>query len=44
MPLADWKAGKVPICVVDSQGRVTIEGESDPVLVRGEPVATGVIG
>jgi hypothetical protein len=44
MPLADWKAGKVPVCVVDTQGRVTIEGESDPVIVRGDAAATGVIG
>lgn len=35
LPLADWKAGKVPVCVVDDQGRVLIESEVDPVIVRG---------
>lgn len=34
LPLADWKAGKIPICVVDTRGQVTIEGESDPVAIR----------
>ena len=47
LPLADWKAGKIPICVVDQQGRVTIEGQIDPIVVRGgKPAAdpAGVIG
>ncbi len=35
-PLADWKAGKIPICVVDLDGQVSIEGESDPVMIRGD--------
>ena len=43
LPLADWKAGKIPVCVVDPTGRVTIEGESDPVTIlgdtRGDPPA-----
>ena len=37
LPMADWEAGKVPICVVDQQGHVVIENEADPVIVRGEP-------
>lgn len=36
LPLADWKAGKVPVCVVDADGRVTIEGQIDPVIVHGQ--------
>lgn len=43
-PLADWKAGKVPICVVNNRGQVHIEGESDPIIVRGEPMESGIIG
>ena len=35
LPLADWAAGKVPVCVVDAQGDVHIEGEIDPVIVHG---------
>ncbi len=31
--LADWKAGKIPVCVVNAEGRVVIEGEIDPVKV-----------
>ena len=34
--LADWKAGKVPICVVDGEGRASIEGRIDPVIVQGQ--------
>ncbi len=43
LPLADWKAGKIPICVVDRLGRVTIEGQIDPIVVRSgtNPVASG---
>ncbi|WP_428387454.1 glutaminase domain-containing protein [Mucisphaera sp.] len=36
LALADWKAGKIPVCVVDESGRVLIEGETDPVIVLGE--------
>ncbi len=37
LPLADWTAGKVPVCVVDENGRVTIEGRIDPVIIhRGQ--------
>lgn len=36
LPLADWKAGKVPVCVVDSKGGVTIEGAIDPVIIHGD--------
>ena len=35
LPLADWKAGKVPVCVVDTGGAVTIEGAIDPVIIHG---------
>ncbi len=35
LPLADWKAGKIPVCVIDHHGRVTIEGQIDPVIVHG---------
>ncbi|MCC7147183.1 MAG: DUF4965 domain-containing protein [Phycisphaeraceae bacterium] len=38
LPLADWQARKIPVCVVDAEGRVTIECETDPVIVRGEGV------
>ena len=34
LPLADWQAGKIPICVVDPQGRITIEGQIDPITIR----------
>lgn len=35
LPLADWKAGKIPVCVIDHHGKVTIEGQIDPVIVHG---------
>jgi hypothetical protein len=41
--LADWRAGKIPICVVDLNGRVSIEGETDPIIIRGSGEAQ-VIG
>lgn len=44
LPLADWKAGKIPICVVDANGRVYIESEIDPVIIRGNESKSGVIG
>lgn len=37
LPLADWKAGKVPVCVVDTAGRATIEGGHDPIIIHGQP-------
>lgn len=43
LPLADWKAGKIPVCVIDHNGKVTIEGQIDPVIVHGnrpDPDAT----
>ena len=43
LPLADWKAGKIPVCVIDHHGKVTIEGQIDPVIVHGnspDPDAT----
>lgn len=36
LPLADWKAGKVPVCVVDPRGNVSIEGGTDPIIIRGQ--------
>ncbi len=38
LPLADWRAGKIPVCVIDHHGRVTIEGQIDPVIVHGDTV------
>lgn len=35
-PLGDWKAGKIPVCVVDAWGHVRIESATDPVTIRGE--------
>ncbi len=34
LPLADWQAGKIPVCVVHDDGRVTLEATTDPVVVR----------
>ncbi|MCC7205215.1 MAG: DUF4965 domain-containing protein [Phycisphaeraceae bacterium] len=43
--LADWKARKIPVCVVDVRGKVSIEGQTDPVVIRGDSVEeAGVIG
>ncbi len=39
LPLADWKAGKIPVCVIDHHGKVTIEGQIDPVIVHGNKPA-----
>ncbi len=36
LPLGDWKAGKIPVCVVDAWGHVRIESATDPVTIRGE--------
>jgi len=36
LALADWKAGKIPVCVVDQHGEVRIEGEIDPVTIKGQ--------
>jgi len=49
LPLADWEAGKIPVCVVDHRGQVTIEGQGDPVTVHGQreaenPSGSPVIG
>ena len=46
LPLTDWRAGKIPVCVVDNQGGVRIESPTDPVEVRDEEGAAmpGVIG
>lgn len=35
LPLADWKAGKIPVCVVDDDGQVSIETGLDPVVIHG---------
>ena len=34
LPLADWKAGKIPVCVVDDVGNISIEGEIEPVVIK----------
>jgi|GEM_PF-276758 len=48
LPLADWKAGKIPILVVErtpNGTRVLIENEMDPVIIHGESASTAeVIG
>lgn len=46
MPLADWKAGKVPIAVVTEDGEVRIESEIDRIIVHGQdkPSSEGLIG
>jgi hypothetical protein len=45
LPLADWKGGKIPICVVDESGHVMIEGESDPIIIHNQqPEESSVIG
>lgn len=36
MALADWKAGKIPVCVVNNEGKVTIENEIDPITIQGQ--------
>jgi hypothetical protein len=36
LPLADWDAGRVPICVVNADGNVSIEGEIEPVKIIGK--------
>ncbi|WP_432799070.1 glutaminase domain-containing protein [Poriferisphaera sp. WC338] len=36
LPLADWKANRIPVCVVDAFGNVNIEAEIDPVIVHGD--------
>ena len=36
LPLADWRAGKVPVCVVHARGNVTIECPIDPIVIHGE--------
>ncbi|MDX1564972.1 MAG: hypothetical protein R3236_06175, partial [Phycisphaeraceae bacterium] len=36
LPLADWKAGKIPVCVVNDDGRVFVESEADPVIIHGQ--------
>ncbi len=45
LPLADWKAGRIPVCVVDATGRVSIESQSDPVIIHdGQTNASPTIG
>ena len=41
LALADWKAGKIPVCVVDDHGTATIEGEIDPLIIHGGNPAEG---
>lgn len=44
LPLADWPAGKIPVCTVDRHGKVKIENDTDPIFVRGEQTDDAVIG
>lgn len=45
LALADWKAGKIPVCVVDAKGKVTIEGGTDPIIIHSDQTASAqVIG
>ena len=45
LPLADWEAGKIPVCVVDDHGDAVIENEIDPVIIHGnESVDSDMIG
>jgi hypothetical protein len=39
LPLADWPVGKIPVCVVDESGEVTIEGQNDPIIIHGNQPA-----
>ena len=36
LPLADWRAGRIPTCVVSEDGQADIEGQTDPVIIRGQ--------
>ncbi|MEO1236642.1 MAG: hypothetical protein AAFX76_07620 [Planctomycetota bacterium] len=36
LPLADWQAGKIPVCVVHGNGSVSIEAPTDPVVIQGQ--------
>lgn len=45
LPLADWKAGKIPVCVVTPEGHVSIESEIEPVRILNlKPPEEGTIG
>ncbi len=45
LPLADWDAGKIPVCVVDANGHVRIESEIEPIKILGSDEAdTDTIG
>ena len=45
LPLADWKANRIPVCVVDEHEHVLIEGEIENIIIHGESSQTsGVIG
>lgn len=39
LPLADWKAGKIPVCVVDRDGGVRIEGELETVRIEASGIS-----
>jgi hypothetical protein len=43
LPLADWATGRVPVCIVEADGRVWIDSETEPVKIV-EPVSEGTIG
>ena len=46
LPLADWRAGKIPICVVGDDSEIRIESPTDPVHIAREEEfdAKGLIG
>jgi xylan 1,4-beta-xylosidase len=44
LSLADWTAGKIPICVVDTAGNVTVESPTDPVTIQGNDIDPNMIG
>ncbi|MCC5827832.1 MAG: DUF4965 domain-containing protein [Phycisphaeraceae bacterium] len=35
-PLADWAIGRIPICVVDHKGNISIEAEIDPIKIGAD--------
>jgi hypothetical protein len=44
LALADWKAGKVPVCVVNDAGQTRIESATDPVILHGSDPDQSVSG
>ena len=44
LPLADWAARKIPVCVVRPDGTVRIESPTDPVIIHGADPGQSVSG